>query len=104
MGFLKIVEICLWNMERIVPVGEHQSSWMYFCLMISTPGILTVLGELVSCHMLTPDWYSPGKKKKKKGSGAGELKVTTTASLRSWLGVFWSWHLTVTECSFFSWY
>lgn len=69
MCFLKIVEICLWHMERIVPVGEHQSSWMYFLLMISTPGILTVLGELVSCIMLIPVGYWPGKKKKKRLRG-----------------------------------
>lgn len=52
-----------------MPVGEHQSSWMYFLLMISTPGILTVLGELVSCIMLIPVGYWPGKKKKKRLRG-----------------------------------
>lgn len=50
-----------------MPVVEHQSSWMFFCLMISTPGFFTVLGELVSRIMLIPVGYWPGKKKRLRG-------------------------------------
>lgn len=35
------------------------------------------------------------RKKKKKGSGVGELKVTMKASLHSGVGIFWSLRLTV---------